>query len=392
MADPITPITPITPVSPTPHTAPETALAMPPLQTDPEQHALPPRSQKTRGRGAVMNPSNRFESRSIEPLPLANGSGDQQRPPTLYLEDSTRSIISTNQSPDIGFDKSLNPYRGCEHGCAYCYARPTHEYLGFSPGLEFETRILVKHRAPELLAEAFSTPGYEPSPLALSGVTDAYQPIERRLEITRRCLMVLAEHRHPVLIVTKNRLVTRDLLLLKRLARENAAAVFISLTTLDPELSRTLEPRASSPTGRLAAMRELSAAGIPVGVMVAPVIPALNDQEIPTLLRAAADAGASTARWVLLRLPYSLREQFEAWLRVHFPHRAERVLSRIGQLRSGQLNDPQFGSRMRGTGPWADHLSQLFETSCRRCGLDRDPVDLSSESFRRPGGVQLKLL
>ncbi len=292
-------------------------------------------------------------------------------------------MLSTNQSPDVGFDTSLNPYRGCEHGCSYCYARPTHEYLGFSAGLDFETKIMVKHDAPELLRRELLRPGWKPQVVALSGVTDAYQPIEHKLGLTRRCLEVLAEFRNPVLVVTKNHLVVRDRDLLGALARDGAAAVFLSITTLDVELARRLEPRASAPERRLQAIAELSAVGVPCGVLAAPIIPALNDHEIPRILEAAHRAGAVSARWVLLRLPYGLKQLFEEWLRRHYPDRADRVLNRLRDQRGGRLNETGFGQRMRGTGPFAEQTAALFRSTARKLGLDRD-LALDPSAFRLP--------
>jgi DNA repair photolyase len=298
-------------------------------------------------------------------------------------------VIAWNESPDVGFAASLNPYRGCEHGCPYCYARPYHEYLGFSAGLDFETRILVKERAPELLRRTLASPGFAPQVIALSGATDAYQPIERRLGITRRCLEVLAECRNPVAVVTKNRLVTRDADLLAGLARVGAASVTLSITTLDPELQRRLEPRASSPRLRLEAIAELAHARVPVGVNVAPVIPGLTDHEIPAILQAAADAGAAFAAWLMLRLPHGVAPLFSDWLERHRPERRAKVLSRIRAVRDGRLNDPRFRTRMRGEGFFAEQLRDLFELSRRRAGLAKRGPELSTAAFRRPGQLAL---
>jgi DNA repair photolyase len=285
----------------------------------------------------------------------------------------------------------VNPYRGCTHGCAYCYARPTHEYLGFSAGLDFETRILVKEDAPELLRRALASPRWEPRVIALSGVTDAYQPVEQRLGLTRRCLEVLAEFRNPTAIVTKSRLVARDADLLRELARHGAVSVHISLTTLDPELHRRMEPRTSSPRLRLEAIEALARAGVPVGAMLGPVIPGLTDHEIPAVLAAAAAAGAGFASWILLRLPFGVAPLFEAWLERHYPERKGKVLQRVREVRDGRLNDPRFGSRMRGEGLYAGQIAALFELSCRRAGLGRRGPALSTRAFRRPGGAQLGL-
>jgi DNA repair photolyase len=343
------------------------------------------------GRGAAGNPKNRFERIEVEPDP-AELEGDEPRPETVYLRDHSRSIIARNDSPDIGFDASVNPYRGCSHGCVYCYARPTHEYLGLSAGLDFESKILVKQDAPELLRKELSSPRWNPLVLSMSGVTDPYQPVERRLRITRRCLEVLAEFRNPVVIVTKNHLVTRDVDLLSELTRHDAAAVAVSLTTLDDDLQRIMEPRTSRPARRLAAVERLAASGIPVGVMTAPVIPGLNDHELPALLSVAAEAGASFAAYVPVRLPYAVRPLFEDWLTRHFPERKVKVLNRIRSMRGGELNDARFGSRMRGEGLFAEHIAQLFSISCRRAGMGEGRFPkLSTAAFRRGGGAQPNL-
>jgi DNA repair photolyase len=340
------------------------------------------------GRGAAGNPKNRFEQIEVEPDP-DELEEDEPRSETVYLRDHSRSIIARNDSPDIGFDASINPYRGCSHGCAYCFARPTHEYLGLSAGLDFESKILVKEDAPELLRKELSSPRWEPLVLSMSGVTDPYQPVERRLGVTRRCLEVLAEFRNPVVIVTKNHLVTRDVDLLSELARYDATAVAVSLTTLDDGLRRTMEPRTSSPSRRLAAVEKLAGAGVPVGVMTAPVIPGLNDHELPALLSAAAEAGATFAAYVPVRLPLAVRPLFEDWLERHYPERKEKVLGRIRSMRGGELNDPRFGSRMRGEGIFARHIAQLFSISCRRAGIGEGRFPrLSTAAFRRDGGVQ----
>jgi DNA repair photolyase len=343
------------------------------------------------GRGAAANPKNRFEQIEVQPDP-GKTDAEEPRPETVYLRDHSRSIVARNDSPDIGFDASVNPYRGCAHGCAYCYARPTHEYLGLSAGLDFESKILVKEGAPELLRKELSSPRWDPKVLSMSGVTDPYQPVEGRLGITRRCLEVLAEFRNPVAIVTKNHLVTRDVDLLSELARYDAAAVAVSLTTLDDGLRRVMEPRTSRPARRLATVEKLAAVGIPVGVITAPVIPGLNDHELPALLSAAAEAGATFAAYVPVRLPYAVRPIFENWLERHYPERKEKVLNRIRSMRGGELNDARFGSRMRGEGPFARHIAQLFSISCRRAGIGEGRFPrLSTAAFCRDGGVQPNL-
>jgi DNA repair photolyase len=348
---------------------------------------MPSESDPIRGRGAADNPANRFDRLHYEPGPDLDPD-DRPAPATQFLRDQTRSIITTNDSPDVGFTASLNPYRGCEHGCAYCYARPTHEYLGFSAGLDFETRIVVKEDAPALLRKELSSSKWNPKVLGLSGVTDPYQPIERRLGLTRRCLEVLAEVRNPVAVVTKNRLVTRDADLLGDLAGHGAAAVFLSITTLDGGLARVLEPRASRPAARLAALAELCRAGVPAGVLVAPVIPGINDHEIPAVLAAAAEAGARHAGYVLLRLPHGVADLFAAWLERHFPDRKDKVLGRIRDLRGGRLNDSRFGRRMRGQGVLAEQIKALFALGRRRAGITGRGPELSTAAFRRPGGTQ----
>lgn len=343
-------------------------------------------SDAPRGRSTGKNPPNRFERIVVEleePGP--------EKVPTVFLRDASRSIISRNQSPDVPFDASINPYRGCEHGCVYCYSRPFHEYLGFSAGLDFETKILVKEDAPELLRRELASPRWKPQVLALSGVTDPYQPVERKLGITRRCLEVLAEARNPVGIVTKNHLVTRDADLLAELASVQAASVCLSVTTLDPELARRMEPRTSHPEKRLAAVSELVRAGVPTGVLVSPVIPALTDSEIPKILEAAAGAGASFAAFLVLRLPGAVAELFSDWLAERYPERREKVLGRIRELRGGRLTDARFGKRMRGEGIFAEQIAALFHQARRRHGLARRGPELSTVAFRRPGGDQLAL-
>jgi DNA repair photolyase len=341
-------------------------------------------------RGAASNPANRFETIHLERDADWNPEEDP-RPHTQFLKDHSSSIITYNDSPDVGFEASINPYRGCEHGCAYCYARPFHEYLGFSAGLDFETRIMVKADAPELLRRELSSPKWKPKVIALSGVTDCYQPAERKLRLTRRCLEVLAEFRNPVCIVTKNQLVTRDLDLLAELAGHQAAAVFLSITTLDAELRRVLEPRTSPPAARLAAIRAMRAAGVPVGVLVAPVIPALTDHEIPALVAAAADAGAQFAGQVTLRLPQAVAPLFADWLARHYPDRKDKVLNRVRALRGGKLYDAQFGRRMTGDGIFAEQIEKLFDVACRKAGLANQAPAFSTTAFRRPAGRQLAL-
>jgi DNA repair photolyase len=342
-----------------------------------------------RGRGAADNPPNRFERLHYEPDPDA--PPEEGAPKTELYRDAARSILSKNDSPDVPFTYSVNPYRGCEHGCIYCYARPTHEYLGFSAGLDFETRLLVKEDAPRLLEEALLAPSWTPETVVMSGVTDCYQPVERRLGVTRRCLEVFAALRHPVAVITKSELVTRDLDVLASLAGHGAAGVAISLTTLDDGLARTMEPRAAAPARRLAAIRACADAGVPVGVMLAPVVPGLTDHEVPALLAAAWDAGARSAGFIPLRLPFAVAPLFEDWLERHVPLRKAKVLSLLRGIRGGALNDPRFGSRMTGEGPYALQMRSLFAVAARKAGFTSRSHALSAAAFRRPPSPQLDL-
>jgi DNA repair photolyase len=343
-----------------------------------------------RGRGAPGNPPNRFEPLWYSRDPEWNDLEDPALE-TQFFKDTSRSIITYNDSPDVGFDASINPYRGCEHGCIYCYARPTHEYLGFSAGLDFESKILVKEEGPELLRRELSSPLWKPQVLAISGVTDPYQPIERRLQLTRRCLQVLAEFRNPVVIITKNHLVTRDVDVLQELAQHEAARVFLSITTLDGSLGRVMEPRASHPSRRLMAIEVLSQAGVQTGVLVAPVIPGLTDHELPSIVAAAVQAGAKAAGYVMLRLPHAVGPLFEEWLGQHFPDRKDKVLHRIRAIRGGKLNDPRFRSRMRGEGIFAEQIAALFALACRKAGIDGRSLTLSTAAFRVPSKTQFSL-
>jgi DNA repair photolyase len=336
-----------------------------------------------RGRGASGNPANRFEPVHVAPDPEAPEQPGAS--PTRFFRDSSRTVISRNDSPDIPFDASLNPYRGCEHGCVYCYARPTHEYLGLSCGLDFETRIFVKEDAPELLRRELARRSWTPRVLALSGVTDPYQPVERQLQLTRRCLEVLAECRNPVSVITKSGLVARDADLLGELAGHGAATAAISITTLDEQLRRQLEPRAASADVRFDALARLREAGVPAGVSVAPVIPGLNDHEIPRILARAAEAGASFAGYIALRLPHGVKDLFTAWLDQHAPERKAKVLARVRDMRGGRLSDSCYGSRMTGTGPVADLVRDVFLVARERVGLSETGPPLSTAAFRRPG-------
>ncbi len=334
----------------------------------------------TKGRGAITNPSGRFEHINADYEP------DEDAPTqikTQFFADTTKSIIATNDSPDVCFTASLNAYRGCEHGCIYCFARPTHEYLGLSSGLDFETKIFVKLNAPELLRAALLAPKWQPQVVVMSGVTDCYQPFEKKFQLTRQCLEVFAEFRNPIAIITKNHLVTRDIDILSRMAAWHGAQVNVSITTLDPALARSLEPRASTPQRRLEAVRLLSDAGIPVNVMVAPIIPGLTDEEIPAILAVAAQAGAQSAAKTLLRLPYNVKEHFDQWLAAHAPLRKQKVLNRLREMRGGELYNAQWGERMRGQGEFYDSLNKLFAIHKKKHGLDGQRHELSTAHFRR---------
>ena len=351
-----------------------------------------------RGRGSRLNPDSRFAHWDRASCDDgwddgAEPDGDINKgPATTLILDRARSVIVRNSSPDVPFSQSINPYKGCEHGCAYCFARPGHAYLGLSPGLDFETRIAWKPDAPEVLRRELAAPGYRCLPVALGINTDGWQPVERQLGLSRRLLEVLAETRHPVSIVTKSALIERDVDLLADMARDKLVQVMFSITTLDPPLARKLEPRAASPARRLAAMAALHQAGVPVGVLFAPLIPALNDHELERVLEAACKAGADTAGYVLLRLPHELKTLFEDWLHSHFPDRAGHVLSLLRQLRGGQLNDSRFGHRMRGQGVYAELYRQRMQRACTRLQLNRNRPPLNTEAFRPPArGPQMNL-
>lgn len=344
-----------------------------------------------KGRGSTFNPVNRFEKLDIE----IDGDFIEQegeRPvATEFYVDKTRQILAKNDSPDVSFDYSINPYRGCEHGCIYCYARPTHEYFGLSAGLDFETRILVKKDAPKLLAEALGAKSWAPQLVAMSGNTDCYQPVERELALTRKCLQVFLDFRNPVGIITKNALVLRDLDVLRELALHNLVAVTISVTTLDNLLARKMEPRTSAPAKRLQALEKLAAAGIPTNVNVAPVIPGLTDHEMPAILKAAADRGVKRAAYILLRLPHSVKELVQSWLKAHYPERESRVINAVRGTRAGHLNDPCFSSRMSGVGVRAETIRRMFEVSCEKYGLNTAKFELATDRFRRIAGGQQEL-
>jgi DNA repair photolyase len=347
---------------------------------------LPQSRHAIHGRGASWSPANRFEKLHVDVndyvVDVDPDESERPRRETQFFRDGTRTIITHNKSPDVGFETSLNPYRGCEHGCIYCYARPTHEYLGFSAGLDFESKIMVKTNAPELLRMELERPDWKPQVLVMSGVTDPYQPVEKKLRITRGCLEILAKFRNPVAIITKNRLVTRDIDLLRELANYNAVAVNISVTSLDPKLQRVLEPRTSSPQARLDTISQLRGAGIPIGVMVAPVIPGLTEHEVPKILETCARAGARFAGYTIVRLPWAVAPLFEHWLEEHFPDRKQKILGRIRHLRGDRLNNSQWHTRMTGEGIFAEQIASLFEIGCRHAGIGERPK-LSIDGFRR---------
>ena len=344
------------------------------------------RNSKIKGRGSNDNPVNRFEGHYVDYQP-------EERPEykTRLFKDDTKNIISFNQSPDVPFDAALNPYRGCEHGCVYCYARPFHEYLGFSSGLDFETKIMVKYDAPELLKKTFRSPKWKPQVIAMSGITDVYQPIERKLEITRKCLEIFTEFRAPVSIITKNYLVTRDIDLLKELANYQCVSVYISITTLNKTLGQKMEPRTSSPIKRLKAVEELAKAGIPVGVNIAPIIPGITDHEMPNILKASYNAGASSAGYIILRLPFKVKDIFQDWLEQHLPDRKDKVLNRIRAMRDGNGTSSQFGDRMKGKGEYFNQIKKSFEIHSKRFGFKGEKSTLTTEFFRNSHGEQLGL-
>jgi DNA repair photolyase len=354
-----------------------------PLRTRAGNHGAP-----AKGRGATANPEGRFETHSQEPVDDGWFSDplDERKLDTHVTEERAKSVISRNDSPDVPFSQSINPYRGCEHGCVYCYARPSHAYLGLSPGLDFETRLFAKVNAAEVLRAELSRPGYRCELIALGANTDPYQPIERTLRITRSIIEVLAQCRHPVGIVTKNALVERDLDLLAPMASRNLVEVFVSINNLDAGIARRLEPRCSAPQRRLEAIRRLAAAGIPVGVLVAPVIPFLTDDQMEHVLEEAWRAGARRASYVLLRLPYEIKDLFRGWLAHHYPLKAAHVMSRVRSMRGGRDNDPDFGRRMRGSGELADLLAARFRLACRRLGFNAAPryAGLDTTAFQPP--------
>jgi DNA repair photolyase len=345
-------------------------------------------------RGTKLDLPNRFVTRSTEAFDEAlnddYAENGEPSPRTEFYRDSSKSILTRNESPDVGFEVSINAYRGCEHGCVYCYARPTHEYLGHSAGLDFETKIYVKEDAPHLLRQELANPKYEPKVINLSGITDCYQPAERRFRLTRGCLEVLEEFKNPFSIITKNFLVTRDLDIFKRMAEINGVMVLVTVTSLDAKLAAKLEPRTSQPAYRLKAVETLAKAGIPVGVLMAPVIPGFTDEEIPSVLKAAKDAGASTVHYVPLRLPYGLSVIFENWLEENFPDRKDKVLNRIRDIRGGKINDSSFETRMRGTGIYAEQIRALFHLHVQKNQLNKLHHKLTTEHFKVPESVLLE--
>jgi len=355
---------------------------------DPEPVAAVPPAVR-RGRGSVTNPPVRFEQRAASPFDdgwetLTADFADLPKLATSLTKDATRSAISWNSSPDLGFDRAVNPYRGCEHGCVYCFARPTHAYLGYSPGLDFETKLIYKPEVAELLEKELRKPGYQAKTLALGSNTDPYQPVERTLQLTRSVLEVLDKYNHPVGIVTKSAGVLRDLDILSSMAKRNLVRVYISLTTLDAGLSRAMEPRAATPARRLHTIAELTRAGVSAGVLTAPMIPGLNDMELEKLLEAASRAGARHAGYVLLRLPHEIKEMFEAWLHTHFPDRAKHVLGLVRDTRGGALNDSRFHHRFSGQGVYADLLMRRFTRAARQWGLDEARAGLDCSRFAVP--------
>ncbi len=343
-----------------------------------------------RGRGASDNPVNRFEGNYID-YDLDEETGEKPSPKTELIRDHTKSVITYNKSEDVGFNASINPYRGCEHGCIYCYARPYHEYLDYSSGLDFESKIVVKYDAPELLKKELSSTKWKPQVIAMSGVTDVYQPIERELEITRGCLEVLAEFRNPVGLITKNHLITRDIDLLCELNDYNCVSVTISVTTLDNDLAGVMEPRTSRPNRRLEAIRKLTDAGIPVGVNVAPIIPGLTDHECARILEEASAAGASFASYIIVRLPYKVKYLFVDWLEQHYPERKKKVLHKIMDMREGKLNSSEWKSRMKGKGNFSKQIADLFTVQTKKLGMNEKDRKLTTEHFVRSAGSQLRL-
>jgi DNA repair photolyase len=354
---------------------------------------MPPLHPPPTGRGAKSNASGRYESRTCHDFD--DGWTEEDREPakvaTTLTAERARTIIATNDSPDVGFDQSINPYRGCEHGCIYCYARPAHAYMGLSPGLDFETRLFFKPESAALLEKALAKPGYRPKLIHVGGNTDPYQPAERTLGITRAVLEVMERFGHPVSVITKSALIARDADVLGRLAERGLARAYVSVTTFDRALARAMEPRAATPERRLSAIRALSQAGVPTGVGFAPVIPGLNDHELEAVLQRAAEAGATSAMFVTLRLPLEIKDLFREWLAAERPDRAARVMSLIRQMRGGRDYDPQWGARMIGHGPLADLIGKRFQRACARLGLNRERTPLRTDLFRVPAAAKAQL-
>ncbi|MFA6540791.1 MAG: PA0069 family radical SAM protein [Bacteroidota bacterium] len=348
-------------------------------------HSLP------KGRGAAGNPRNRFEALHYEVIDEDEHLVEGKKLITQFFRDSTKSALAKNTSPDIPFTYDLNPYRGCEHGCVYCYARPSHEYLGFSAGLDFETKIMVKPDIHLLLEKEFKKKSWIPQAVSLGGNTDCYQPIEKKMELTRKCLEVFLRFQNPVDIITKNYLITRDRDLLSGLAAQDLVRCTLTITTLDKKLQGKMEPRTSSPEMRLKAIEELAKAGIPVSVNIAPIIPGLNDSEIPAILKRAQEHGATGAYWIMLRLPHGVHDLFIDWLKRSYPDRAERVINRIKEVREGKMNETQFGKRMTGSGEMADTISQLFDLTCGKIGIAKIQRKLSVDKFQRDSTQQMEL-
>lgn len=352
--------------------------------------------QKLKGRGASFNPKNRFEKLSVEDVSIDEWTDPEESGlknlSTEYFIDNSKTVIAKNTSYDLGFDYSFNPYRGCEHGCIYCYARPSHEYLGFSSGVDFETKIMVKTDAAKLLKAEFQKKNYKPDVVMFSGNTDCYQPIEKKLKITREALKVCLDFGNPAAVITKNALIQRDIDILKQLAEKELVTVTISVTSLDKELARKMEPRASSPEMRLKTVKALAENGIPVGVNLAPIIPGLNDKEIPSILKEASERGAGSAGYIVLRLPFAVKDLFIDWLKREFPLKAAKIISSIKSIRGGQLNSSEWGVRFRGEGEIAETIENLFKISTRKYGLNKRNYNLTRQRFNVPDrNNQLKL-
>ncbi|KTD09385.1 PA0069 family radical SAM protein [Legionella jamestowniensis] len=340
----------------------------------------------TKNRGSLSNPEGRFESKVYEPFEDGWALEEEELPPleTFLFPEASKSVITRNDSPDLGFEQSINPYRGCEHGCIYCYARPSHAYMNLSPGLDFETKIFYKVDAEKLLREELNKPKYRCKPIVLGANTDPYQPAESKLKITRSILEVLREHRHPVIIITKNSLIERDSDILQEMAKDNLVRVAVSITTLSTQLKHIMEPRTSAPSARVKVVKHLSEHHIPVRVMLAPIIPMVNDVEIEKILQTTSEAGAEYASYVLIRLPYEVKDLFKEWLAQHFPQRAEHIMSLIRQMRGGKEYDATFGKRMRGEGEFANLIETRFRLACKRFNLNKKPlVELSVDQFKK---------